>query len=72
VDERKRDRNHILPGPIVDRQEEKKSRGKKEHKILVLVWSMQYLPAFIFCNLHRVQNTIKSFLQEFSFFTWLA
>jgi len=59
-------------GPIADGQEEKKNKGKKDHEILVLVWAMQYLPTFIFHNFHRVQNTSKNFLQEFSFFIWLA
>jgi len=71
MDERKSDQSHILLGPITNGREEKKGRREKEHKILVLVWVLHYLPTFIFRNLQSVQNTSKTFLQEFSFFTWL-
>jgi hypothetical protein len=37
MDERKNDQSHILLGPIVNKQEEKKSKGKKEQKILLIV-----------------------------------
>jgi hypothetical protein len=64
-------RSQTLRGPAVGGQEEKKSKGVSEHKILVLGLCVTYWLLF-FCNLHKFQNIDKTFLQEFSFIAWLA
>jgi hypothetical protein len=65
MDERKSNQSHILPGPIINGQEEKKNRRKKEYKILVLVWVLHYLTTFFFVTSTRFKTPAKPFCKNF-------